>query len=125
MENEIIFIVCLWITFIITRFWSYKFHDYRNYNKVFPGKSKAKTLTGWLRRKTYFDWHHFHIGIILFLIGLVIFKIQIIISIIFLGIGTSLFFDQLLPILDFGNYFSKEMFLNSLIFHIIATIIIF
>ena len=124
MENEIIFLCFLWGTFTITRISAHLFHDYENYNKSYPRKSKAKTMTGYLRRKTGFDWHHIHLGIVLIVISPIILKFNYRISLIILAIGVSLFSDQIFPLLNFGNYFKKKMFFTSILIHITISLLV-
>ena len=52
-----IFILTLFLTLIIIRFLAYTFHDIKNYGTK---KEKSFTLTGYLRKKTGYDFHHFH-----------------------------------------------------------------
>jgi hypothetical protein len=86
---------------------------------------KSKTLTGLLRNKTGFDFHHIHFGFLLLLITLIYILILSVdkLSILSLAISLSLIFDQLLPWLDMGNYFSDKMLAISVIFHMIIALI--
>jgi len=120
-----IFLIALWVTFILTRINASLFHDFQTYNKHAPKKSQAKTLSGFLRRKTGFDWHHIHLGFIILIILLPFILINGLTNLltIFLAVGLSFVFDQVLPWLDLGNYFSKKMLLISVIFHILISII--
>jgi hypothetical protein len=123
MERKIIllFAISLLLTLFFVRVSSHFFHDFNNYDGDNPLKSKAKTFTGVLRRTTGFDWHHIHLGAILLVVLIPLILLGFInpISIIFLGIGISLFLDQVLPLLNFGNYFGNGMILLSLILHLI------
>lgn len=123
MENLIIFLIFLWATFFITRICAVYFHD-KIYDKETPRKSKAKTLTGFLRRKTGFDWHHVHLGMIIIIISFFLFKIKFIVFLIFLAVGMSLFLDQIFPLINIGNYFSKKMFFISFLLHLIVSLFI-
>ena len=118
------FIISLFCTFLIMRVGSILFHDKKGYGNRHTDKSK--TITGWLRRKTGFDWHHIHFGFIILsiIILLIIFYGLNPIYLIFLAIGLSLVFDQLFSWLNKGwCYFSKKMFLISILFHIIIVIL--
>ena len=124
MENKIIFLVSLWLTFILIRVLSNLLHDCKNYNTK---KEKSKTLTFWIRKKTKLNIHHIHFGFLFFIIGLMISLFSGInkISIIFLAVGLSLIVDQIYPLLDKRkNYFSKKMLILSLIFHLVISGII-
>ena len=118
------FIIPLFCTLLIMRVGSILFHDKEGYGSRHTDKSK--TITGWLRRKTGFDWHHIHFGfiILLIIIFLILFNGLDPTYLVFLAIGLSLVFDQLLPWLNKKwCYFSKEMFLISILFHIIIAIL--
>ncbi len=117
------FIIPLFCTFLIMRVGSILFHDKKGYGDRYTDKSK--TITGWLRRKTGFDWHHIHFGfaILLIIIFLIFVNGLNPIYLIFLAIGLSLVFDQLFSWLNRDwCYFSKEMFLITILFHIIIAI---
>lgn len=117
------FIVPLFITFLIIRSLAYRFHDMKNYGTE---KERSKTITGWIRVKTRFDWHHFHFGIIILLVTFVyIFLFNITkANLIFLAIGTSMIIDQAVPIIyRKSNYFHVKNLLISFIFHIIIAIL--
>jgi len=121
----ILFIISLFLTFLIVRTIAYSFHDMKNYGTK---KEKSKTITGWLRIKTGFDWHHFHFGGIIFIISL---TLILIIGLnkwltILLAIGISMLIDQAVPIVDRkSNYFHIKNFIISLIFHIVVAIFAF
>jgi len=127
MESKLIlFIASLFVTLGIVRIFAHNLHDKKNYDKNNPRNSKAKTPTGWLRRKTGFDWHHIHIGIILLIL---IFPWILIrglnnFNIILLGISLSLIADQITPLIDKkSGYFSTKKLLISIIFHIIIALL--
>lgn len=120
------FIIALFGTLLITRIGAHKFHDMINYDKLNPKNSQAKTPTGWLRRKTGFDWHHIHIGFILLTLAifLIIFQKFNNSNVILLGIGLSMIIDQITPLINRKrNYFSKKMLINSILLHIIITMV--
>ena len=121
-----VFIIVLFGTFLIVRFLAHTCHDMKTYNKNNPKESKAKTITGWLRKKTDFDWHHIHFGfIILFasIISLLIYGFNNI-NVVFLAIGLSMVADQITPLIDDkSNYFSKEKLLLSALLHVIIALI--
>jgi len=126
MEIIILFLISLFGTFIVVRIIAHNFHDMTNYDRFNPKNSKAKTITGILRRKTGFDWHHIHLGIFILLIVIPwsIIKGLDSINIILLGIGLSLVADQITPLIDRkSNYFSKEKLIISLMFHIVIALI--
>jgi hypothetical protein len=115
-----VFLISLWITFIIIRIGSYLFHDKKTYG---TSSEKSKTLSGWLRRKTSYDWHHIHFGYILLIISAIFILVHgftTILTILF-AIGLSLIFDQFLPWLDYGNYFEIKMLVYAILFHIIIS----
>jgi len=128
INNKMIelFIASLFGTLLLVRIGAHKLHDMETYSQFNPRNSEAKTITGWLRRKTGFDWHHIHFGIII----LIITSIWIYLNglnnpnVILLGIGLSMVADQITPLIDRkSNYFSKEKLMLSIIFHIIIAII--
>ncbi len=127
MEDKIIlFIISLFGTLLIVRVLTHKFHDMANYDRFNPRNSKAKTITGWLRRETGFDWHHIHFGfiILIFAILWIVMGGLTFINVIFLGISLSLIVDQITPLIDRkSNYFSKEKLIISIMFHIIISLI--
>jgi hypothetical protein len=123
MESLIFFLIVLWGTFFITRAGSHLFHDLKTYNKKFPRKSQAKTITGWLRIKTGFDWHHIHLGIILIFISFFLLNFNYNLFLVIFAIGISLFADQIFPLLNFGNYFGRKMFSVSIILHLVISLI--
>jgi len=117
------FLIVLFSTFLITRTTAHLLHDMKNYGTK---KERSKTITGLLRRKTGFDWHHFHLGILILIITIAL--ILIIgfnnLSIIFLAIGISMTIDQAVPIVNRKtNYFHTKNLIISLIFHIIISLI--
>lgn len=116
------FLVALFLTLIITRISAHLFHDRKNYR---TRKERSRTITGYLRKKTGLDWHHIHIGVILILISFLLFFLNgvSVYAIIILAIGLSLFCDQILPLLNLGDYFSKKMLVYSIVLHIIVALI--
>ncbi len=127
MEDKIILLILsLFLTLGIVRVSAFIFHDSANYSKESPRDSEAKTLTGILRRQTGFDWHHIHIGFILLCVAVPLLIVGFISSplVIIFGAGLSLVLDQLLPWLEWGNYFGNEMLMFSFLFHLIILEII-
>ena len=124
-----LFILALLITFFMARLISYAFHDRKNYGTPFD---MSKTFTGILRRRTGFDLHHYHFGILIILLGSVLYYFfNGNFLLIFLAVGTSLFLDQadFLITLD-REYFKTGYFrINSLVFssfiHLILVLSIF
>lgn len=116
------FLAALWITLVLVRLNAHLFHDRRNYGKL---NESSTTITGILRRKTGFDWHHIHFGFIILIISFFLFLNKGLsdYSLILAGIGLSMIFDQLLPWLNLGNYFSNKMLTLSIILHIIISVI--
>ena len=116
-----LFLTCLFTTFIIVRVITHTLHDRENYGTKLES---SKTVTGWLRRKTCFDWHHIHLGFVLLIVslGLIFYKITNF-SIILFAVSLSLIADQILPLLGFGNYFSKKMIVGAIILHLIIAVI--
>jgi hypothetical protein len=118
-----VFIISLFATLLVTRLIAHNLHDIGGYG---TDNDKSKTLTGFLRRKTGFDWHHIHFGIILLIIALPpIYLLGFSIPLtIMLGIGTSLVLDQLTPLIDRNrDYFTKLRILESIALHLIVSII--
>ena len=118
------FIIPLFCTLLVMKVGSILFHDKEGYGN--RRTDKSKTITGWLRRKTGFDYHHIHFGfiILLIIIFLILFNGLNPTSLVFLAIGLSLVFDQLLSWLNKKwCYFSKEMLLVSILFHMIIAIL--
>jgi len=115
-----IFLIALWLTFIITRVGAHLLHDRKTYGLK---NEKSKTLSGWLRRKTSYDWHHIHFGGIILIICLIFILLLGVttISIILFAIGLSLIFDQILPLLGYGDYFGIRMIICAILFHIIIS----
>jgi len=126
-----IFIGSLLFTFVFARVIAHSFHDRLNYGTPYE---MSKTVTGWLRKRTGFDLHHYHFGFIIFLFSLIFsyfFEFNTW-AIIFLGIGTSLLLDQLIFFVSLDEtyfkvgYFGLNSLLISLILHLfVALIVIF
>ncbi|MEK6846917.1 MAG: hypothetical protein AABY16_02010 [Nanoarchaeota archaeon] len=114
-----LFLISFFITFVVVRVIAHTFHDRKNYG---TNAENSKTITGWLRNKTGFDWHHIHLGFILLIISLslIFYKITSF-SIMLLAISLSLITDQILPLLNFGNYFSKKMIIGAIILHLVVS----
>ncbi len=119
------FLISLFATFIIIRIFSHLWHDMETYGTP---EEKSKTITCWLRKKTGFDFHHLHFGILIlvFIIPLILLNSFNIILIIFLGIGLSLVTDQIVPLI-FRKicYFSNTGIISSIILHLITALIFF
>ena len=121
-----LFLLSLFTTLFVIRLFAYKLHDMKNYDQFNPKNSNAKTITGLLRRKTGFDWHHIHFGLIilLFVVPFILFIGINKISIIFLAMGLSMVIDQATPLVNRkSNYFSRKNLIISLMFHIISGLI--
>jgi hypothetical protein len=119
----ITFIVSLFLTFIIVRILAYCFHDMKNYGTK---NEKSKTITGLLRIKTGFDWHHFHFGILILIMVLpILFVFGLTkLNVILLAIGISMVIDQAVPIVyRKSNYFRLKNLLISFMFHVLISII--
>lgn len=116
------FVLSLFITLALARTISYLLHDKQRYGTP---HERSKTLTGWLRKKTGFDWHHYHFGFLIVFISLLLsyFLGFNNLLIILLGIGASLFLDQIsfLIFLDKNyfkeGYFTPKSLVISIIFH--------
>ena len=123
-----LFIVALLLTFVIARFGAYYLHDHEGYKNK---KEKSKTITGIIRRKTGFNFHHIHLGAIILLIiaPLIIIYGFTTSNLIVFAIGISLFIDQIVPYLFRKisyrkiSYFSLKDFFISLFLHIIIILI--
>jgi hypothetical protein len=124
MENKklIWFLIGFLITFSLIRGTILFLHDSQNYDKENPLNSDAKTITGELRRITGFDWHHIHIGLIFIFTIVILFSLGVYShsSFFLLGSGLSMVLDQILPLLNFGNYFGFEMLSLSALLHLIV-----
>jgi len=123
-----LFIVALLLTFVIARFGAYYLHDHEGYKNK---KEKSKTITGLIRRKTGFNFHHIHLGAIILLIIIPLIFIYGLtqLNLIFFAIGLSLFIDQIVPYLFRKisyrkiSYFSLKDFFISLFLHILVILI--
>ncbi len=113
-----IFNIVFIVTFIITRLLTYSLHDKKDYN--------SNTITEYIRKKSNFEFHHIHIGILL-LVVLTIFtqflQINEIIYYLLLAISLSLIVDQLFPLLKICCYFSKYSLIAAVVLHISVLII--
>ena len=119
MNSLILFNLSLIVTLILTRVIAHKLHDFKNYGTK---KEKSKTLTGILRKYLKKDIHHFHIGLFILIIDLILILSLGIsgIKIIFLGISISLIIDQITSILNKSkNYFKKEQVTISISLHLV------
>ena len=122
----VLFLVSLFETLLLVRIGAHKLHDRATYDRFNPRNSKARTFTGWLRRKTGLDWHHIHVGFIILVLILpwILIEGLNIINIILLGVSLSMIADQITPLIDRkSNYFSNKKLLISIIFHIIIALI--
>ena len=118
-----LFIVALLLTFVIARFGAYYLHDHEGYKNK---QEKSKTITGLIRRKTGFNFHHIHLGSIILLIiaPLIIIYGFTTSNLIVFAIGISLFIDQIVPsIFKKISYFSLKDFFISLFLHILVILI--
>lgn len=118
----ILFISTLFLTFAIVRILAHRFHDVKNYGTK---REKSKTLTGYLRVKTGYDWHHFHFGILILLIVLPLLAVHGLTNflVIFLAMGISMIIDQSTPIVDKRiGYFHIKNLLVSFIFHVLVSL---
>lgn len=120
------FIIALFGTLLLIRVLAHRYHDMETYDKKNPRTSQAKTITGWMRRKTGFDWHHIHFGFIILIatiISFFVFRFNRI-NIIFLAIGLSMISDQITPLIDDkSNYFSKRKLMLSIFTHVFIALI--
>ncbi len=115
----LIFNVSLLLTFIITRILTHSLHDKNNYN--------SKTITGKIREKTNFDFHHIHIGIIILILLLILnflFILNNTVFLILLGVSISLILDQLFPFLKICCYFSKTGINVATLLHLLLLILV-
>jgi hypothetical protein len=118
-----IYILVLVLTLIFVRVSAHGLHDKEAYrDNVLQNNEKIKTITSLLRKTTNFDWHHIHLGIIILVVSgaLMIFGFVNKSSVILISIGSSLIFDQILPLMNLGNYFSLPMIFSSLLIHLIC-----
>ena len=115
------FLLGLFLTLTIVRLAAHLLHDIDGYGTQYE---KSKTLTGYLRKKTGFDLHHIHFGFILLIILIVIYLLYEIneLYVSLLAVSLSLIFDQILPWLKLGDYFSQKMLSFSIIFHMLIAI---
>lgn len=115
----ILFSISLVLTFLITRTLTHSLHDINNYN--------SRTITGRIREKTNFDFHHIHFGIIILILLLILnffFDMNKIVFLIFLGISISLILDQLFSLLKICCYFSKFGIGVAILLHLLLLIIL-
>ena len=117
---RLFFVLSLFGTFFLVRFFAYRLHDIENYGTA---KDNSRTFTGFLRKKTGLDWHHYHLGIILLLITLpliFVFGLSVLL-VIFLAMGISLTIDQLAPLVDRRmSYFHWGSLMISFVAHLIV-----
>ncbi len=115
------FVLSLIITFAIVRSWAY--FGYRA-NDYFDNEDNPHTITGWLRIKTGFNWHSIHFAAIIFFIAslLIYSKGFTSINSLILGISSSMILDQIFPLIGNWNYFSKKMFIISILLHFIVAL---
>ncbi len=121
MENKMIniFLFSLLLTFLLVRMGAHYLHDKKNYNTK---KEKSRTITFWLRRKTGYNIHHIHIGLLMILIilPLIIFKELTIVLIGALGVSLSLIADQTLPLFSKNiSYFDKKNLIAATLLHLL------
>jgi|TARA_B100000315_G_C14473957_1_gene539713 hypothetical protein len=117
-----IYILVLILTLIFVRVSAHSLHDKEAYkDNALQNNEKIKTITSFLRKTTNFDWHHIHLGIIVLISAGTLMLLGFISksSVILISIGSSLIFDQILPLINLGNYFSTPMILSSLLIHLI------
>ena len=115
----LIFNISLLLTFVITRILTHSLHDITNYN--------ARTITGKIREKTNFDFHHIHLGIIILILSLILnffFDLNNIVFLIFLGISISFILDQLFPLLKICCYFSKYGISIAILLHLVLLVLL-
>jgi hypothetical protein len=125
MEDKMIsmFLFSLILTFLLVRIGAHYLHDKKNYNTK---KEKSRTITFWLRRKTGYNIHHIHIGILMLLtiLPLIIFKEISIVLIGALGTSLSLIADQTLPLFNKNiGYFDNKNLISAIFLHILIIII--
>lgn len=115
------FEIALVVTFLLTRIFTHTFHDYEN-----PENYNKNTLTGHLREASGLEIHHFHFGLLILLISLILYYFLFYISLtqfkILLGISLSLIFDQILPIFNLLDYFEFTSILFAISFHLFLLI---
>lgn len=119
---DYVFYFGLWGAFISVRFFAHLFHDASAYSGVhWKGRNndRSATLTGFLRRKTGIDVHHFHMGIcLLFLLsGTLYFQDMTPLLAFLLGVGLSMTLDQIFCAVTFKEYLGLSSFLTSLFLH--------
>jgi len=119
-----LFLVAFFITLILVRVLAYLFHDMEGYGTKFE---KSKTLTGILRKRTGFDWHHAHFGFVLLFIAFFlsfIYELSSVIIVLF-AVGLSMILDQIVPLIGVDiNYFSLKALLISIILHFLVFVIV-
>ena len=107
------FLVALFLAVIFTRVYVY----------LFP----SKTLTNYLRHKTFLYIHHIYIGILIIAIvsPLLIMSPDNLYLIAILGGGIGLCLDELFAWLDYQNYPSKKEIVGTLIIFLIYSLYIY
>lgn len=117
------FIAAFFLTFVIVRVLAYILHDAKGYGTK---RERSWTLTGYLRVKTGYDWHHFHLGSMISIIVVVLVSMLGANSILLgaLGVGVSMIIDQSVPIIDRkSNYFHIKNLVVSFIFHALVAVL--
>jgi hypothetical protein len=120
----VLFLSVFFLTLLVTRIVAHKFHDMEGYGS---GKERSRTVTGYLRRVTGFDWHHIHFGFLflLFVAPLIYFYGFSKPFIIVLSVGLSWTLDQIVPLVDRkSNYFNRKCLSISIVSHLIVGIIL-
>ncbi|MGK0208776.1 MAG: hypothetical protein ACI83O_000030 [Patescibacteria group bacterium] len=123
MELSIIFIITLLTTFLVVRVAAHKFHDMKGYGIK---NEMSKTLTGYLRKKLKFNIHHFHIGLLLFIIIVIIIYLTSLNpkTVVPLAISISLIADQVMPIINRKKcYFNRKQLQDSIAIHLLIALI--
>ena len=125
MENKlkILFVLVLILTFVVVRMFAHFLHDGENYSDYAKyNNEKVRTFTSLLRQATGVNWHHIHFGIIIFITVIVLLFLGYVnvSSVIFLAISVSLILDQIVPLLDLGNYFSLPILIVAMLLHLIV-----
>jgi|SRR3989344_4721435 len=116
------FLISIVVTFIVVRFWAYFIYKSNNY---FDELENPRTLVGWLRIKTGFDWRHVHFGVLIFFADSLLIYANgfTALNSILLGIGASMTLDQIFPLIGNWDYFSRKMLIMSVLLHLIAILV--
>ena len=124
------FLISFFGAFITSRAWAHKLHDRENYGTPYE---ESKTITGWLRKKTGFNWHHIHFGILALALATVLIYMHDVtkVNVIFAGAGLSMILDEAFLFQDYSGrnhkrdrYFDRKMLFTSVVLHLLVLVLV-